>query len=94
MVLYLAAKYFGNALVLATAMAFLSIGLARMPVQEAVPRALFWGGLVAAVVTHRTFKRRNLWPLYDNLRLPKYLLLGLLIILNVAVSLSLNVWLT
>ena len=93
MIGYLAAKYFGNVLVLTATLALFS-SLARIPMHDAVPRALFWSGLIAAVVTYRTFKRRNLWPLYDNLRLPKYVLLGLFVAFNTAVSLCLNVWLT
>ena len=31
-------------------------------------QAFFWSGLAAAPLTYWKFRRRNLWPLYDNLR--------------------------
>jgi hypothetical protein len=35
-----------------------------------------WGAFGAGCMTYFDFRRQNLWIFYDNLRLPKYLLLG------------------
>ncbi len=78
MVHYLARKYVAIVLVLAVLMALFPT-IVGMSVHEAVLRAFFWSGLAAAPLTYWEFRRRNLWPLYDNLRLPKWILLALLV---------------
>jgi hypothetical protein len=49
-------------------------------VGDILHRAIFWGSLAAAFLTYFELLRRNLWPLFDNLRLSRYLLLGLCVL--------------
>ena len=78
MVRYLARKYVAIVLVLAVLMMPFPI-IVGTSVHEVVAQAFFWSGLAAAPLTYWEFRRRNLWPLYDNLRLPKWILLALLV---------------
>ncbi len=75
MILYLVRKYVAIVLVLAVLM----MPFVGTSMNEVVTQAFFWSGLVAAPLTYWEFRRRNLWPLYDNLRLPKWILLALLV---------------
>lgn len=45
---------------------------------EVLPGALFWGSAGAARYMNWPFQKQKGWPLYDNLRLPRYVLLGCL----------------
>jgi hypothetical protein len=64
-----------------------------MPLRGVLHRALFWGALAAAPLTFYELRRRNLWPLFDNLRIPKYLLLGFFVLGTELVNLLLLLWL-
>ena len=59
---------------------------------EAVPRAVLWGGLFAAGQLFREFRKKNLWPLYDNLRITKPVLFGCTILVNTLFALGLTMW--
>ena len=65
MVWYLARKYVVLVLVLAILMLMVPFG---MSLRQSVVQAFFWSGLAAAPLTYWEFRRRTLWPLYDNLR--------------------------
>lgn len=41
-----------------------------------IARGFFFGGLFGGIYTFYDFRKRNIWPLYDNLRYSKYLLLS------------------
>ncbi len=80
MVWYAVRKYLVWTAVVSTAIAVLWL-LGPMP--KANPnalmfRAIFWGGVIGAVVTYYMFKRDNLWVLYSNLRISRFVLLGVL----------------
>lgn len=86
--LYLTQKYCINTFVLAAAMTILplSYGLEDVGLSvsymdvlaQTLPFSLFWGALFAAGYTYWDFHRKNIWVLYDNLRLPRLpLLVGL-----------------
>ncbi len=78
MIWYLARKYIVLVLVLAILMVLLPTTLGTSP-RQAVWQAFFWSGLAAAPLIYWEFRRRTLWPLYDNLRLPRWILLALLV---------------
>lgn len=75
MILYLSKKYVINTLVFAGALLLFPV-LARGTLADFLASALFWGSVFAAGYTYRDFQKRNLWPLYDNLRLPRFALLA------------------
>lgn len=54
-----------------------------------IPRGVFIGGIFGGIYTFYDFKRRNIWPLFDNFRYPKGLLLSVLFLLFQAFSLIL-----
>jgi hypothetical protein len=69
--------------------AFMTIGSTMsglMELDTTLRQALFWGPIVAAVVVHREFAWRGIWPLFDNLRISRYRPLAML----VAISLVIN----
>jgi len=45
-------------------------------VGDAVGPAMWWSGAFAAGYVYFRFRRKKIWPLYRNLRLPVFLLLG------------------
>lgn len=57
------------------------IGLVILPLlfygqpDYVIPRGVFIGGIFGGIYTYYDFKQRNIWPLFDNFRYPKYLLL-------------------
>ena len=77
MILYLVRTYGGIFLVMAVLLMLLPTMFGSSP-GETVLAAFFWSGLVSAPLTYWEFRRRNLWPLYVNLRLPRLALLALL----------------
>lgn len=80
MIWYLARKYIALVLVLAVLMALLpTVTGIGTSLRQTVVQAFFWSGLAAAPLTYWEFRRRNLWPLYDNLRLPRWALLALFV---------------
>ncbi|HET6569156.1 MAG TPA: hypothetical protein VFG50_14410 [Rhodothermales bacterium] len=92
MVWYLIKKHLVTTIVVTFALAVLPLTLMGTSVQETIPKAVFWSALIAPAIIYREFQTRRLWPLYDNLRLPKYPLLGLLAGFNVVVSIMLWIW--
>ena len=78
MIWYLARKYVAVVLVLAVVLMMAPAAFGTSP-GEVAGRAFFWSGLAAAPLTYWEFRRRSLWPLYDNLRLPRWVLLALLV---------------
>ena len=78
MIWYLARKYVALVLVLAVVLMLGPAFFGTSP-GETVMQAFFWSGLAAAPLTYWEFRRRHLWPLYDNLRLPRWGLLALLV---------------
>lgn len=77
MVKYLAEKYYINSMVF-------FLGFIILPYEKfgdlayLFPRAVFLGGLSGAIYTWYDFRQRNMWPLFDNLRYSKFVLLGLM----------------
>ena len=89
---YLIRKYLVIMAVMTAGLSALPILLTGTTVREAFLQALFWSGLLAAIATHREFARRNVWPLYDNLRQSRYALLATLAAANALVSVLLRAW--
>lgn len=58
-----------------------------------LPSALFWGSAAAAGYTYWRFRKNQIWPLYDNLRVPRVLLLGGLFLAVQPLSLALALFL-
>ena len=77
MIWYLARKYAALVLVLAILLMMAPMAFGTSP-GEVVGKAFFFSSLAAAPLTYWEFRRRNLWPLYDNLRLPRFMLLAAL----------------
>ncbi len=78
MIIFLVRKYVGIVLVLAVLLTALPLFFGGSW-RETVLTAFFWSSLAAAPLTYWELRRHHLWPLYDNLRLPR---LGLLAILT------------
>jgi hypothetical protein len=89
MIRYLVVRYL-LALVGAGSPFVLSNMLFGGSVQSGVARGLCWGSFGAACMTYFDFRRRNLWILYDNLRIPKHLILGGLAFLFYAIGVGLS----
>lgn len=75
MIAYLARQYFINALVFVWGLSIIPI-LSGWNFISVIHQALFWGGIFGAIYTFYYFKKRNVWPLFDNLKYPRYLLLS------------------
>lgn len=41
-----------------------------------LPKTVIWSGFFAPVIVFAEVKRSNVWPLYDNLGISRYFLLG------------------
>ncbi len=79
MIGYLAQKYYTNSLVFFVAMIIFPLFLID-DTGYLVSRAIFWGGLFGGAYTFYDFRKRKIWPLYDNLTHSKYWLLAVLFI--------------
>lgn len=77
MIFYLTRKYLANTLVFAAVFGLLPVLFGGSATAILVP-ALFWGSAAAAGYTYWRFRKKQVWPLYDNLRLPPIILLGTL----------------
>lgn len=71
MIFYLAKYYFGFSIMLGIAILMFFISM-----ENFIFKSLFWSGVFSIYVTHRFLEKRNIWVLYYNLRLPKYVMLG------------------
>lgn len=76
MVIYLARKYYVAALVISAGI-LMAQSFAGTALRAALPLSLFVGGLGAVGLVYWRFQRLHRWPLFDNLRLPRIVLLGL-----------------
>ena len=96
MILYLAKAYLFIFFAIGLVVSLVPVLFGNMPIIKIIPRTLFISGLGAGAIVYWYFKQRNLWPLYDNLRIPKYLILGACIlstqILNAVFILCLLNW--
>ena len=92
MILFLARKYFVNTLVFAAALALIPV-LFGSSLIDVVPTAFFWGSVMAAGYTFWRFRKQNVWPLYDNLRLPRPALFAGLFLGAQLLTLALSVFL-
>ena len=70
MIIYLVKKYFVLASVLTAASALIPVVSGFMSIENAVSAAILFSGLVSPVVLHFEFRKRHVWPLYNNLRVP------------------------
>lgn len=90
MIVYLAQKYFINSTVF-------FVGLIIFPLfyfeetTNLVAKTLFLGGLFGGIYTLYDFRKRHIWPLYDNLNYPKYLLLFMFFLSLQILSLIINI---
>lgn len=62
-------------MVVTVAMAILPIMFGAAPVVSVLRSSLIFASPIAAGMLFFDFRRRNLWPLYDNLRIPRAVLL-------------------
>ncbi len=92
MIFYLARTYLLNTLVFTTFFGVVPVLFGGSPTSLLVP-ALFWGSAAAAGYTYWRFRKKNVWPLYDNLRLPPLALLGGLFLSVQPVTLALALYL-
>jgi len=77
MIFYLARTYLANTLVFGAAFGLLPILFGGSWTGVLAP-ALFWGSAAATGYTYWRFRKKQVWPLYDNLRLSPVILLGAL----------------
>jgi|GEM_PF-911879 len=76
MIVYLAQKYIINSTVFFVALIIFPLGFFDNA-EYVIARGFFFGGVFGGVYTFFDFKKRNIWPLFDNLRYSKYLALAL-----------------
>lgn len=74
MIVYLAQKYFIHSVVFFAGLVIFPLGFFDNT-EYVIVRGFFFGGLFGGMYTYYDFRSRNIWPLYDNLRHSKYLLL-------------------
>ncbi len=92
MIIYLVKKYLTLALLLTIAFTCLPLILHAMPIRDATTMGILLSGIISPAVIYREFHYQKLWPLYHNLRLPKFLLLGLFSGIQIAVFIGLRIW--
>ncbi|WP_103030265.1 hypothetical protein [Salinibacter altiplanensis] len=92
MILFLARKYFVNTLVFAAALALIPV-LFGSSLIDVLPTAFFLGSTVAVGYTFWRFRKQNVWPLYDNLRLHRLVLFVGLFLGAQLVTLTLSLFL-
>lgn len=78
MIWYLVRKYLVLTVVISFAIAFMAGVMGIAPRPNVIFKALFWGGAIATFATYQLFKWENLWVLYANLGMSRYVLLGAL----------------
>ena len=95
MLAYLGKCYLLATLTLTSLSAFVPLAFApdSYPASRVIPRSLFTGGILAVGVVYWIFRRYNLWPLYDNLRLPKLVILSILAVSVQTVNVMIAIWL-
>lgn len=91
-ILFLARKYVANTLIFAAALTLIS-GLSGGSLAAVIPASLFWGSVLAVGYTFWRFQKQNIWPLYDNLRLPRFVLFAGLFLLVQFFNLTLTAFL-
>jgi len=74
MIVYLIQKYFVNSLVFFVALVIFPLGFTGYS-DEVILRGFVFGGIFGGLYTFYDFKKRRIWPLYDNLIIPKYYIL-------------------
>lgn len=79
MIWYFIRKYVMIWVVLLIGLGGMAMVVAGMELSYLLPRAIFWCGLLAAIQLYFEFKRKDIWPLFDNLRISKGLLFGIAI---------------
>lgn len=90
MILYAARKYATNTLVLTALLTLLPV-MFGSSLTGILPSALFWGSAGAAGYTYWRFRKKKIWPLYDNLRVPRLALLGGLFLSVQPLTLALSI---
>jgi len=78
MIIYFTKKYIFISLVIAAVFIVIN-SFAGM--ENVVLKSFIWSGLVSGYATYLLFEKKNLWILYYNLRIPKFYMLGMNILL-------------
>jgi len=78
MIWYLVRKYLTLTVLISLAIAVMAVLLGVATGRALVFKSLFWGGAIATFATYQLFKWENLWVLYANLGMSRYVLLGIL----------------
>lgn len=86
MISYLIQKYLSVLIWIMVGLGFFPVALSGLPLAEIAPSALFWSGVFSAIYIYRRFNRLNLWPLYENLRLSRWMLIGCLLLTTTVLS--------
>ena len=93
MIFYFLRKYISLWIVLCLSMGGMVMFFASFEISYLIPRVVFWTGFITAFQLYREFNNKNLWPLYDNLRISRFLLLGSMIVINFVLTIGLQLWL-
>lgn len=86
MISYLIRKYLSVLIWITVGLGFFPLVLSGLPPSEIAPSALFWGGVFSVIYIYHRFNRLNLWPLYENLRLSRWMLIGCLLLTTTVLS--------
>lgn len=93
MILYLAKKYLIFLIFVIFLMTLVPVAWDDTPLQSVLPKSVFWSGFAAAVLVDWQFRRKGIWPLYDNLGFSKPRVLGSLVAANLVLFAGLKLWL-
>lgn len=75
MIYYLARKYFTHSFIFLIALIIFPISFFDDHIYF-VSRGFFWGGLFGGFYTYYDFKKKKIWPVFDNLQYSKTLLIA------------------
>jgi len=92
MILYLVRKYVVIVLVITVFLMLGPVILSNRAPGTVILTAMFWSNLAAVPLTYWELRRHHLWPLYDNLRLPRWGLLTLLAACFECIAIFLLLW--
>jgi hypothetical protein len=91
MIFYLVKKYLTLSLVLVFALSLFTNLAFGIAFRDIIPMATLFSGIISPIMINKEFQNQKLWPLFDNLRLPKYPVLGFLAGINFILYVALRI---
>jgi hypothetical protein len=92
MILYLVKKYLSTAVILTVALTIVPNIMFKIPIRAILPYAILFSWFISPAVIYYEFKNQNIWPLYDNLLMSKFFLLGLFSGIHFIIYVGIQIW--